>query len=197
MQSRVTAFKEIIMSAISIFSRQCNSFRVKVQQAKSRAEEGWMLTEGMGSILLYLIMISAAIGLLFALFSSSKLSQMQQGLSSMTMQVQSLYAGASSYTGLTNAIAIKGGAVPRKLIKGNAIQTPWGGALTLAPGKDTTTFTIKLASVGQDDCAKMAAYQLDMWVNVDVNGTLFDSSSGVSAAVTACTDKSTITYTGR
>lgn len=160
-------------------------------------DDGWMLTEGVGSILFYLIMIGVAAGILFFLFSSSKLTQMQQAVSTMSMQIQGLYSGASEYTGLDNSLAIKSGVVPRKLLKGTSIKTPWGGDVTLAPGTDTGTFTIKLAGIKQEDCTKLAAYQLDMWQSVDVNGTEFNTDSGVSGAVNACVASNTITYTSR
>lgn len=175
----------------NIFQRFRNILR------KEFPEDGWMLTEGVGSILFYLIMISVAAGILYFLFSSSKQTQMQQGLTTMSMQIQGLYSGSSSYSGLDNALALKAGVVPRKLLKGSSIQTPWGGNITIAPGSDLGTFTIKLEGIPQEDCTKLAAYQMDMWVSIDVNGTTFDSSSGISQAANACATTNTINYTAR
>ncbi len=160
-------------------------------------EEGWILTEGIGGFLFYLVMLGVVVGMLYAMFSGGKQTQMQQGLANMRMQIQSMYAGSSTYTGLTTAVALKGGVIPRKLVVGGTkAQTPWGGAITIT-GQTTGTFTIALAGIPQEDCAKLAAYGHDMWVGVDVNGTKFDPTSTVSSIITACATTNTITYTSR
>ncbi len=170
----------------------------RARLGKEFSEDGWMLTEGIGAILFYLIMIGVAAAILYLLFGSSKISQMQQSLSTMTMQIQGLYSGSAEYTGLTNDVALKAGAVPRKLLKGQSIKTPWGGNITVATGADSGTFTIKLEGVKQDDCSKLAAFQLDSWVNVDINGSSFDSTSGVTSAVSSCISANNVlTYTAR
>jgi hypothetical protein len=162
------------------------------------SEEGWMLTEGIGSILFYLIMIGLGAGILYLLFSSSKVTQMEQGLSTMTMQIQGLYAGSSSYEGLNNAVAVQSGAAPGKLVSGTTIKTPWGGNITVGTGSDSGTFTVKLEGIAKADCSKLAVYQLNMWESVDINGTVVDGDTAVADAVGACSGKSnTIIYTSR
>jgi hypothetical protein len=163
-----------------------------------RSDAGfWNLPDAIGSYMIGLIMLAVVLTLIFTGFSGGKLTQMEQGLSTMAMQIQGLYSGSPSYTGLTNAVALKSGSVPRKLLKGDNLKTPWGGDITIATGTDTGTFTITLSDIKQEDCTKLCSYQLDMWESVQVNGTAFNSASGVTEAVNSCGTKNTIIYTSR
>jgi hypothetical protein len=158
---------------------------------------GWMLTEGVGAILFYLIMFGTIAGVVYVLFSSSKLSQMQQSITSISMQIQGLYAGSSSYSGLDTSLAVKSGLIPKNLIRGAAAYTPWGGSITLSPGSDVSTYRISLAQISQSDCTKLATYQLDTWEAVQVNGTNISAAQRVTDAARSCGPNNTITYTGR
>lgn len=161
------------------------------------SESGFMMIESMGSMLFYLIMIAGAAVLVGVLLSGGKLSETQQGLSSMRMQAQQLYTGSIDYTGLDNALALKTGIVPKRFRRGDSMFTPWGGAITIATGSDVGTFTIQLEGIPQEDCAKMGTYQSDSWDSVSINGNSLDKLSSVATAGAACATSNTIIYTSR
>lgn len=161
------------------------------------SESGFMMSESMGSLLFYLIMIASTAALIVALLMGGKLSEMQQGVSTIRMQTQQLFTGSIDYTGFNNDLAIKSGIVPKRFRRGGNLFTPWGGAITLATGADVGTFTITLESIGQEDCAKMGTYQMDSWDSVSINGNALDKNSFVVTAGAACTTTNTIIYTSR
>ena len=56
------------------------------------AQEGfWNLPDAIGSYMIGLIMLSVVLALIYTGFSGGKLTQMEQGLSTMAMQIQGLY----------------------------------------------------------------------------------------------------------
>lgn len=162
-----------------------------------KSEQGFVMIESMGGMLWYLIMIAGAAVLIGILLSGGKLSEMQQGLSSLRMQTQQLYTGSIDYTGFDNALAIKAGIVPKRFRRGDSLYTPWGGAITVTTGSDVGTFEIKLEEVPQEDCAKMGTFQIDSWDKVSINGNTLDKLSSVATAGTACSSLNTIIYTSR
>ncbi len=159
--------------------------------------QGFMELGAMGTFIFYVVMSSVVLGILWTLFSGSKLTEMEQGLTTMTYNIQGLYSAQGSYAGLNNNVVITSKGAPEKLLRGNNLQTPWGGNITVSPGAGTDTFQIRLDDIGQDDCIKLANYQSNNWVNVAVNGAVFSADTGVSQAVTSCTDSNSITYTSR
>lgn len=188
---------DLDFNCVRFFNKNTLSGSVRKIRKALAEDDGWMLTEGVGSILFYLIMIGVGAGIVYFLFSSSKVAQMQQGISTMSMQIKGLYSASSDYSGLDNTLAVKSGVVPRKLLKGSSVKTPWGGDITLAPGTDDGAFTIKLEGIAQEECTKLAAFQMDMWQSVEVNGTEFGADSGIAGAVGACVASNTIIYTSR
>lgn len=170
---------------------------MNLKNTKKHSESGFMMTESMGSLLFYLIMIGAAAAAVGLLLLGGKLSEMQQGLSTLRMQTQQLYTGSIDYTGLDNALALKTGIVPKRFRRGDNLFTPWGGAITLATGSDVGTFTITLEGILQEDCAKMGTYQSDSWDSVSINGANLDKYSSVATAGAACSTTNTLIYTSR
>lgn len=170
---------------------------MNAKNTKITNESGFMMTESMGSLLFYLIMIGAAAAAVGLLLLGGKLSEMQQGLSTLRMQTQQLYTGSIDYTGLDNALALKTGIVPKRFRRGEGLFTPWGGTITLATGSDVGTFTITLEGIPQEDCAKMGTYQSDSWDSVSINGNNLDKLSSVATAGTACAASNNIIYTSR
>ncbi|WP_027191463.1 type 4 pilus major pilin [Fundidesulfovibrio putealis] len=155
------------------------------------------LLETLGAILVGLIILAgAALGLNSA-FSSSKLGETEQNLITLRMQVQQMFSGSSDYTGLDNALALQAGLVPKPFIKGSSLRNSFGGDITLAPVNGTSAFSITLTSIPQDECTKLAKFQTDAWLSVNVNGT--DVTGGtVADIVAACASvTNTITFTAR
>jgi hypothetical protein len=165
---------------------------------KSTYREGFILgIDGKTWLIFVVVMLAVAGGSIAYMFGGSKQVQMQNGLVTMSKNIKGLFSSQTSYAGLTNAVAIAARAVPNNLRAGDTPQTPWGGAITVAPGTNVGTFQITLAGVPQDACVQLAMFQPDLWISVSVNGTILDSSTGVAAATTACTATNTLIYTAR
>lgn len=155
------------------------------------------LLETLGAILVGLIVLAgAALGLNSA-FSSSKLSETEQNLITMRMEIQHMFSGSSDFTGLDNTLALQAGLVPKPFIKGSELRNPFGGSITLAPVSGSSSFSISLTQIPQDECSKLAKFQTDAWLSVDVNGS--DVTGGdVATVVNACSsDSNSITFTAR
>ncbi len=156
------------------------------------------LLETLGAILVGLIILSGAALGLNAAFSSSKLGETEQNLITMRMQIQHMFSGSADYTGLDNALAIKAGLVPKPFIKGDALKNAFGGDVTLTPVVGSAAFSIKLTNIPQDECTKLARFQTDAWLSIDVNGNTIDRlNATVADIVNNCADTNIITFTAR
>ncbi len=161
-------------------------WRGKPVVVKRGCKLGMTMMETLGSLLIMAIMIVGAIMLIRMAMDSSKLSDAQQSLTAMSIQVRGHFNGVRDYTGISNALAIKAGLVPQRILRGDSIQTPWGGAITLAPGTNAT-FTISMAALSDRVCTAMATYQPDLWQSISINGTAITAATAVSQADTLCT----------
>ena len=159
---------------------------MKKYAAFNKSKSGFTLVEVLLVFIIVLVGGAFVYGMYNHLSGSSKVSQTQQSITAMSASIHGLYNGSSSYAGLSNNTAIVGGAVPQHLIKGSSIVTPWGGAITVAPSTNNTTFSISLADLGQKDCVAMATYEPESWVSVSVNGTGISKDTAVSGATTNC-----------
>lgn len=173
------------------------SHLVKKLRRDGHSEAGFMGLEGQGTLLFYLVMLAGAALILYMMFSGGKLAEMEQSLSAMRMNTQQMFTSSLDYTGLNNDLAIKSGLVPRKLIKGGSVNNGWGGSVTLATGDDTGTFTITVAAVPQEACTKLATFQLESWLSVEVNSTAIAKDAAVADAADNCEASNTIVYTSR
>lgn len=171
-----------------------------MQNRKSKVqncESGFMGLEGMGSLLFYMLMLAGAALIVSLLFGGSKLSETQQAIASIRMNVQQMFTSSLDYTGLSNDLVIKAGLAPKKLVRNNNLQNAWGGSVTISEGDDSSTFTLTLSNVPQADCSKLATYQIESWLSVEVNSTAIASDSAVAAAAENCEASNTIMYTAR
>lgn len=164
---------------------------------KRKSEGGFMMLESMGSILMYLILIAGVAVVLATLFSSSKLGETEQAVVSMRMQIQHLFSGGSDYAGLDNDLAIKSGIVPKRLLRGTNLINPWGGSVTVAATADTGIFSITFAGIPQEECTKLATFQLESWNSITVNGNDIPKDTGAAAAAASCASTNTIAFTSR
>lgn len=168
-----------------------------MQVQRYHSDSGFMMIESMGALLFYLIMIGAVAVIIGMLMSGGKLSEMQQGLSSVRMQTQQLFSGASDYSGLNSELAVKAGIIPKRFRKGDQIQNPWGGKLSLEAGTDIGTFIVTVEKIPQEECTKLANYERDTWDQITINGSNIDKSSTVASVAAACGSSNTITYQSR
>ncbi len=163
--------------------------------------KGWKtgatMMETMGVLLVGALLTVGAVMLISMAMNSAKLSDAQKSLTALSIQVRGHFSGARDYTGLTNALAIKAGLVPQKILRGDSLQTPWGGAITLAPAANAT-FTHSWAGLSDQVCTAMSTYQPDLWQSISINGTVIDADTAVSQANTLCTgNANTVIYTDR
>ncbi len=157
------------------------------------------LLETLGAILVGLIILAGAALGLNAAFSSSKLGETEQNLVTLRMQIQHMFSGAADYSGLDNSLALKAGVVPKSFIKGESLKNAFGGDITLVPVTADAAFSIELTTIPQEECTKLAKFQTDAWLGVDVNGHAVDrlSSTVVSDIVSYCEENNTILFTAR
>lgn len=148
-------------------------------------------------LLVTLVVIASAAVYLNSGFSKSKVVSLEQGIVTMRMQIQQVFSASPDYSGLDNATAIKAGVVPKSLVKGNDLKTPWGGEINLSTNDANGSFTIELSGIPQEECTQLANFQADAWLSVQVNGNVLDSDNTVADIVNSCTSNNTIAYEAR
>lgn len=148
-------------------------------------------------LLVTLVVIAGAAVYLNSGFSKSKVVSLEQGIVTMRMQIQQVFSASPDYSGLDNATAIKAGVVPKSLVKGNDLKTPWGGEINLSTNDANGSFTIELSGIPQEECTQLANFQADAWLSVQVNGNVLDSDNTVADIVSSCTSNNTIAYETR
>lgn len=148
-------------------------------------------------LLVTLVVIAGAAVYLNSGFSKSKVVSLEQGIVTMRMQIQQVFSASPDYSGLDNATAIKAGVVPKSLVKGNDLKTPWGGEINLSTNDANGSFTIELSGIPQEECTQLANFQADAWLSVQVNGNVLDSDNTVADIVASCTSNNTIAYEAR
>jgi len=156
----------------------------------------------MNELMIYMAIVLFLMGGSYAIYrlltDTSSTTIAQQAITVMRINIASMYQDQGNYNGLNNAIVIRSGAVPKNLIKGNALVSPFGGAITVTPGTDSSTFNIALSGLEQKPCASLAATQISDWLRVSVNGTTINKSTAVTQAANACSDSgNTITFVSR
>ena len=152
---------------------------------KVNNKSGFMLVESMGSLIIYLIMIGACGWLISSVMENSDLSNTEQALNTLRMNVKQVYTSASDYSGLTTQTAREAGIIPADMIKSNGVRNVWNGDVTVVAGADPNTFIITFALVPEDMCVKLATYQLGSWSDVQVNGVSVNQDTGTIAAIIA------------
>ena len=159
-----------------------------------RRKRGYTLME----ILLALAVVGGVIAGAGVLFTqtqgSANLNTAKQQLTSLSASIRELYAGSSSYTGLSGSDLITAGAVPATMVSGSNIVDAWGNTVTVAsPG--ATTFSIAVTALDQEDCTKLSTSAFGDFVSLTI-----DANAAHTAAVTfatasgECTDGSGITW---
>ncbi|MFI3270743.1 MAG: type 4 pilus major pilin [Pseudomonadota bacterium] len=174
-----------------------NEQNVVVEESRKR-EAGFSGLEMVGVFLFFLTMVAGGAWVVSDLFEGSKVAELQQGVASIRMNVQQMYASSTDYTGLDNTAAIAAGAVPSKMVDDSStIMSPWGDAITVAPGTDTKNFTITVTDLPQSACVKLSQFQAYAWEDITVGGTTAIDLT-VQAASALCTaDGLSVVFTGR
>lgn len=130
--------------------------------------------------------------------SSGNVLQFQSEIIQLSSRVSSLFTGSSGYGDLTNEIAIKGGAVPKTLIKGSNLVNAWGGTITLSPADDESSFFIEITNIPDEECSQLAGNQVNNWISLSVNSSVLSDDSSTSDVINLCNaGKNTLKYEAR
>ncbi|MEG1609968.1 MAG: type 4 pilus major pilin [Bilophila sp.] len=169
---------------------------IKRLHARREAQAGYSI----GEILIYFGLVALAVALIAyganKALNVFRVTRTQENLLTMRMQIQQLFSGASDYTGLDNTMAINAGLAPSIFVKGTKLLNPWGGNITLASESATIAFTIQFDEIPREECTRLAAYQPEAWLSVDVNGNVANGKDVVTIAG-SCSETNTITFTAR
>jgi hypothetical protein len=133
-----------------------------------------------------LLGVAAAALILYAVFGSSKTGNAINDLNQLQTNTQTLYSTQSTFTSLTNAVAIGGQLAPTRMISAGNLVNPWSGAITVnVNAGDATRFDVTEAGVPNDPCSKMATNTPSI-VGLKINGTAQTLPIDAGAAVNAC-----------
>jgi hypothetical protein len=118
------------------------------------------MSEILGALFKYLVAllgITAVVLVLYSVFSTNKTQTHISDVTQLATNTQSLYAAQSTFTTLTNAVAISSALAPSDMIAGTALTNPWGGTVTVAVNaSNSQQFTITTTLVPAAACVKMA-----------------------------------------
>lgn len=146
------------------------------------------MSEILGALFKYLVAmlgVAAVVMILYQVFGSNKTQNAISDLTLLQANTQALYNGQSSFTSLTNAVAIAGKLAPTGMISGAALVNPWGGAVTVAVNAAPTQFDITETLVPADACAKIIV-GLSSLVGLKVNGAAQVLPLDAGTTTTAC-----------
>ncbi|AVA38345.1 type 4 pilus major pilin [Cupriavidus metallidurans] len=133
-----------------------------------------------------LIGVAAVALVLYSFFGSSKTGNAINDLNQLQTNAQALYSTQSTFTSITNTVAINGGLAPTRMVSAGALVNPWSGAITVnVNAGDATRFDVTEAGVPSDACSKMATNTPSI-VGLKINGAAQALPIDAGAAVTAC-----------
>lgn len=142
--------------------------------------------------------IAVGMAIFYSTRSSSNVLQFQSEIIQLSSRVSSLYTGSAGYGDLTNEIAIKGGAVPKTLIKGSNLVNAWGGTVTLYSSDDESSFFIEITNIPDEECGKLAGNQVNNWISLSINSSVLSDDSSTSDVINLCNaGKNTLKYEAR
>lgn len=176
------------------------NFMKKALLKKSNA----FIIEGISGIMLGALagvfIIAAGVAIFYSARSNSNVLQFQSEIIQLSSSVSSLFNGSTTgYGDLTNEIAIKSGAVPTTLIKGNNLVNVWGGTITLTPGEDNSSFFIELTNIPDKECGRLAAgtarNQVDNLIRLSINNSVLSKDFSTAEVINLCdAGKNTLKY---
>lgn len=137
------------------------------------------------SYLLGLLGVVAVVGFVYTAFGSNKIQTAITDLTQLATNAQALYASQSSFTTLTNTVAINGALAPTDMISSSSLTNPWGGTVTVAVDSSASQFTITETLVPVAACAKFVS-SLPSIVGLKINGTAQPLPMDAGTAVTNC-----------
>ena len=147
------------------------------------------MSEILGTLFKYLVAIlgvSAVTLILYQVFGQNKTQNAMSDITLLQTNAQVLYNAQTTFTSLTNAVAIAGKLAPSNMVSGANLANPWGGNVTIAVnGTNAAQFDITEPSVPAESCAKIIV-GLTNAVALKVNGAAVALPADAGAATTAC-----------
>lgn len=133
-----------------------------------------------------LLSLAAVVAVLYMVFGANKTQNTLTDAVQLQANARSHYAGQSTFTSLTNAVAIGGKLAPISMVSGTALINPFGGAVTIAVNAgNASQFDITEAGLPADACAKVVV-GLPGLVALKVNAAAQVLPLDAGGAVTAC-----------
>lgn len=118
------------------------------------------MSEILGTLFKYLLSllgVAAVVLILYQVMGSNKTQTAVSDIALLQANSQALYNGQSTFTTLTNTVAIAAKLAPSDMISGATLINPWGGAVNiLVNATNSSQFDINTISVPPEACAKIA-----------------------------------------
>ena len=142
-------------------------------------EEGFTLIEVLGAIVVGSLIFAFAAFAIKGGLESAKVSNSQENLSYLRMNIQEVYAHVRSYETISNDELISANAVPPAMLINEQIVNEWNGDVTIEPADGGRSYTITFADVPQDACIKLGA-QRSGWDALSIGGTEIERNTIVT-----------------
>lgn len=149
-------------------------------------ESGFTLVEVLGAIVVGSIIFGFAAFAIRGGLASAKVSNAQENLSYLRVNIQEVYAHVRNYETISNEELIGANAVPQGMVIDDQIVNDWNGAITVEPADDGRSYTITFEDVPQDACIKLGS-QRDMWDSLTIGGAEVDRGTVVTSDL--CNDE--------
>lgn len=172
--------------------------------SKISRERGFTLIEVLGAIIVGAIIFAFAAFAIRNGIESAKVSNQNEALANLRVNIQEAFSTLHSYEDLSNANALAARIVPTNMLTGatddaaygDAIVNEWNGPITLAPTEDNQDFTITLENVPQGACIKLAR-NAKAWEEMTVAGTAVNRYGLQTEEICADEFDNTLVYTSR
>lgn len=141
-------------------------------------------------LVVFAVIMVAGIAAGINMLSSSRVSNTTQETAQIVANVDGAFSNQSSFTGLTNTLAIAEKLVPSNMVPSGSttnIVNPYGGAVTLqADATIPNAFDVTNAGLGNAACAAVA--EQESAYEVEINGAVVASNGTSVPPATAQTD---------
>jgi hypothetical protein len=148
------------------------------------------MTQVIGATIIGLLVLAIGAGLIASGLGSARVSNGLQEMQTLVSNLRSTFNGR--YAGITTAVLDSTSVVPPSMrVAAGVYSNTWGGAVTVAPGATTTTFSVTSTGIPTDACSKLSdKFGGDAStgvISLSINGTAQTLPASTAAASAACT----------